>query len=168
MPTLNFPTNGPTGRDIVFSNWKEYSRTIGFFHNLNHHKYTSTGRNPDSCIHITIEANDEHGAYAKEGRIVTFEPLTLNNLQNYFPTLYRASTNPTGNQTARINRNELVYSLIRLYNFTSIRRNTNTTRDVIPPIINDVSSYANNLSLLYPNMIIEKDFLEGYNLSRFL
>ena len=164
MINLDYRTNnrkwGETG--ILFNDYFEYIRTLGFLSNINHHinKNLSQEREFDNSIRINKEKNNKDGAWSEEYRICYYkDESSLRSL----PALYNVKKAGVGNVTFRINSNPYISHLIDIYKFI-VSEDQNYTSQIFPPNVEEVLS---TLKILLPNKNSEevrRIFYEGFNL----
>ncbi|BDU90708.1 hypothetical protein ACV6CB_001416 [Clostridium perfringens] len=138
--------------DLVFSNWYEYWKTLGYLSNINVHRYTNHNAN----IKIVYENNDRTNSYSGAYRIEYFGD--INRFRQEFPSLYNVAISK--NNMFRINRNEFGRTLIQDLNFTIIEGTGRNTDIVLPSADMDLV-----LNRLRENVNFNEDaWNEGYNL----
>lgn len=159
MIKLNYPSKSNTrGRnnDLIFSNWNEYWKTLGYLSNRNIHR----DNNHTGNIKIVYENNQNTNSNTGAFRIRYYGD--ENRFANHFPSLYSIKSNkaPTGSERFRINRNEFGYTLVQDLNFSIVNMGGRNTDIVLPPI--DIGLVLNNLRQ-HPRFN-EHAWNEGYNL----
>ena len=168
MVKLDYRTNNPRWgwRGVKFSNWENFSFTLGYLSNPAH--YTNISPHFDEeDISIHIEGNNEQGAWDKEGRIHYYG--SLSRLAANFNDLYACSSSGVGSITKRINSNGYILSLINDFDFEIKTYVGYTTADVFPPSAEIVESRLRRhlmnkrLDNSHINSCIDS-FVSGYNL----
>ena len=154
MFRLRYPSmSNKWSNDLVFSNWYEYWKTLGYLSNINVHRYTNHNAN----IKIVYENNDRTNSYSGAYRIEYFGD--INSFRQEFPSLYNVAI--PKNNMFRINRNEFGRTLIQDLNFTIIEGTGRNTDIVLPSADMDLV-----LNRLRENVNFNEDaWNEGYNLA---
>lgn len=108
MLKLSYPVqNRRWGQnDLIFRNWKEYWKTLGYLSNPNVHRENNTHGNMD----IMYERNSLTNSYSDTARIYYYG--SEYKFSNEFPSLYSIKKPNRGKETFRINRKEFGETLI--------------------------------------------------------
>lgn len=134
MIKLDYQTNNPRWgmSGIKFTNWKAYSKTIGFLSNLDHYKTYGKGSSIwQNSISIILERNDLQGAYEKEGRIHYYKE--MHDLSRELVDLNACHSAGNSPVTCRMNSNGFMRSLVEDFSFQMLLRSSQLTADIIPP-----------------------------------